>query len=121
MKYLKSVLWIIVSFLIMSLLFSLLYYVNILGDKIYDYTKFITPILSLFLGGLYLGKHSTNKGWLEGLKLGGTIILLLFMISYLGFNISLTFKLFIYYLLFLLVTVFGSMFGIRNVEEKDSR
>lgn len=118
MKYLKSILWIIVPFLVMSLLFSLLYYVNILGDNIYNYIKLFTPIVSLFLGGLYLGKHSTKKGWLEGLKLGGVNIIILFMISYLGFNQGFTFKLFIYYLIFLLVTVFGSMFGIRNVEKE---
>jgi len=117
MKYLKSLLWIIIPFLVMSLLFSLLYYVNILGDKVYDYIKLFTPIVSLFLGGLYLGKHSTNKGWLEGLKLGGVIVILLFMIAYLGFNIGFTLKLVIYYLIFLLVVVFGSMFGIRNVEK----
>lgn len=118
MKYLKSLLWIIVPFFIMSLLFSLLYYVNILGDNIYNYIKLFTPIVSLFLGGLYLGKHSNSKGWLEGLKLGGVTILILFMISYLGFNQGFTFKLFIYYLIFLLVTVFGSMFGIRNIEKE---
>lgn len=118
MKYLKSLLWIIVPFLVISLLFSLLYYVNILGDNIYNYIKLFTPIVSLFLGGLYLGKHSNSKGWFEGLKLGGVTILILFMISYLGFNQGFTFKLFIYYLIFLLVTVFGSMFGIRNVEKE---
>lgn len=118
MKYLKSVLWIIAPLLILSLLFSLLYYVNILSDKVFDYIKLLTPIVSLFLGGFYLGKHSTKKGWLEGLKLGGAIILMLFMISYLGFGYGFSIKIIVYYLILLLTVVFGSMFGIRNVEKE---
>jgi len=118
MKYLKSVLWIIIPLLILSLLFSLLYYVNIFNDRIFEYIKIFTPIISLFLGGMYLGKNSKQNGWLEGLKLGGVIILILFMISYLGLGYGFSLKRILYYLILLLTTVFGSMFGIRNVEKE---
>lgn len=117
MKYLKSLLWVIIPFLISSLIITILYYFNIINDNIYTYTGLFSTLISLFIGGVYLGKHSSRKGWLEGLKLGGTIIIILFMINYLGFGYKLSLKIFIYYLILLLSITLGSMFGIRNIDK----
>lgn len=118
MNYLKSLLFILVPFLVLSILFSLLYYFNILGESVYSIFKMIIPSISLFIGGVYLGKHSKEKGWLEGLKLGGGMVLFLFLISILFLN-SFSFKGIIYYFIILFSTILGSMFGIRNVEKEN--
>lgn len=117
MNYLKSLLFVIVPFLILSALSSLLYYFNILGDSVYSIFKIIVPAISLFIGGVYLGKHSKEKGWLEGLKLGGGTVLFLFLISILFFN-SFSFKGIVYYIIILFSAMLGAMFGIRNVEKE---
>jgi len=117
MNYLKSLLFIVVPFFVLSILFSLLYYFNILGDSVYSIFKIMIPSISLFFGGLYLGKHSKEKGWLEGLKLGGGVVLFLFLVSILFFH-SFSFKGIIYYLIVLFSTIFGAMFGIFNVEKE---
>lgn len=122
MKYLKSLVWTIIPIFILSFLGSLFYYLNWLNPKVYNILKLLIPVLSLFLGGLYLGKHSKENGWLEGLKLGGSWIIFLFILSYLAFDIGFSLKGLIYYLIILITTTFGSMVGIRNVEkEKNTR
>lgn len=118
MKYFKSIILIILSLIALSFLGSLLYYLEWINSSVYSYIELLVPIISLFLGGIYLGKNSTQKGWLEGLKLGSLIILVLFMIAYLGFNYALNFKSIIYYLIILVTHTFGSMMGIRNVENR---
>jgi len=120
MKYLKSLAIILVPILLLSFLTTTLYYFNLLGTGTTKTIKLAIPILSLFLGGLYLGKQTQEKGWLEGLKLGSAIILLMFIVSYLAFDIGFSIKGMIYYFLILLTTTFGSMIGIRNVENEKS-
>lgn len=117
MKYLKSFLWFIIPFIIISLIVTILYYFNLINENIYIYTRFIMSLLSLFIGGLYLGRHSLKKGWLEGLKFGGIIIVFLTIIYYVLFGFCFSMRTFIYYLILLLSSVLGSMFGIRNVEK----
>jgi len=118
MKYLKSLTWILIPIFILSFLVSVLYYLDWINTNIYKILELIVPCLSIFLGGLYLGKHSQEKGWLEGIKLGGITILLLFIISYLAFDIGVSLKGTIYYLIILFTTTFGSMMGIRNVDNQ---
>lgn len=117
MNYLKSLLFVVVPFIVFSIIISLLYYFNILGDTIYSIFKIIVPSVSLFVGGVYLGKHSKENGWLEGLKLGGGFVLLFFLISILFLN-SFSFKGIIYYIIILFSSMLGAMFGIRNVEKE---
>ncbi len=100
---------------------SYLYYINWISPKIYPTLKLLLPLICLFIGGIYLGKHSKQKGWLEGLKLGGGIIIFLWIASFLAFDIGLSLKSMIYYILFLFTTTLGSMIGIRNVEDKNTR
>ena len=116
MNYLKSFVFVIVPFLVFSLLVAVLYHFNILSNSVYNVFKIIVPVLSFLIGGVYLGKHSKEKGWMEGLKLGGFFVILFFMVSFLGFDIGISFKSLIYYIIILFSSMLGAMFGIRNVE-----
>lgn len=70
------------SFLIgLTFIFSSLYYINFIGNGLFKFIKILIPIISIFIGSFIIGKKSNSKGWLEGLKFGSMIILLLFLIS----------------------------------------
>ena len=66
MNYLKnlgiSFLWIICTILVLTFIITFLNYFNIISDKIISIFKILIPIISLFIGGIQIGKRSKNKG-----------------------------------------------------------
>ena len=78
----------------------------------------IIPIVSLLAGGFYIGKHSKENGWLEGLKIGLIFLVILFLLSYLGFQEGMHLKTWIYYLIILISSILGSMIGINKKKTK---
>ena len=84
MNYLKklgiSFLYIISSILVLTFITTLFSYFNVISDKTTSLIKIIIPIVSMLIGGFYVGKNSLKKGFLEGLKLGLRFIFLLFII-----------------------------------------
>ena len=76
-----------------------------------------STMLTLFLGGMYLGKNCEKKGWLEGIKIGLVVIFLFFLISYLGLDQGITLKSFLYYLILMASSMLGSMLGINKRQE----
>lgn len=120
MKYLKklgiSLLFIIASLLILTFLFTTLNYFNIINSKIMNIAKIVIPLFSLALGGFILGKNANKNGWLEGLKIG-LIIITLIAIGNLIFIKNINAKDTIFYLLLLISSIFGSMFGINMKKE----
>lgn len=113
-KYLKSFLAILLPFLILILLTSILYYFNILSTQVINYMKMIIPTLSMLIGGIYIGRHSKENGWLEGLKLGLIFLFTMFIFSFLAFNEGMHFKTLLYYFILLITSILGSMIGINN-------
>lgn len=113
-----SILYIILALLVFTLFITFFSYFNILNDKITSIFKIIIPVLSLFIGGFYLGKKSTKKGWLEGLKLSLIFLILLIIFEYLALDQSFDIKNLLYYLIISISCIFGSMIGIskNNVE-----
>lgn len=118
MKYLKSFLFIIGSIFILNIIISILYYFNIIGSNIINYLKLLIVAISMLIGGMYIGKKAEKKGWLEGIKIGIVSILLLFIISYLGFDKAINIKTVIYYFIILSSSMLGSMIGI-NRKKRD--
>ena len=118
MKYLKnlsfSFLYIIVTILILTFITTLLSYFNILNDKIVSIIKIIIPILSMLIGGFYIGKKSLKKGFLEGLKLGGIFSILLIIFNYLALDNSFKFKYLLFYIILIITSILGSMIGINK-------
>ncbi|MBQ9011272.1 MAG: TIGR04086 family membrane protein [Bacilli bacterium] len=120
MKYLKKLSLILLitfsSILILTFLITLLNYSNILNIKITNVFKIIIPLFSLALGGYLMGKKANKKGYLEGLKLGFVFVFTILIINLIFFGINL--KDIIFYILLIISSVFGSMFGINNKKEK---
>ncbi|NLL44279.1 MAG: TIGR04086 family membrane protein [Mollicutes bacterium] len=119
---LKPLLYIIGSILILTLIVTILNYFNVINYQVVTIIKFIIPIISLFIGGILIGKRSHHKGWLAGLKLAIIFLFILFLFNYLGLNHKIKLTDLIYYLIFIISTMFGSVIGINSKkEEKENR
>lgn len=118
MKYLKnlgmSFLYIIGSILILTFLITILNYFNLMNDKITSIFKIIIPIISLLIGGFYIGKRSIKKGFIEGLKLGLIFSVLLIIFNYLAFDNSFKIKYLLFYSILIISSILGSMIGINR-------
>ena len=55
-------------------------YFNILGNTTINYLKLFSVLISVLIGGIYIGSKASKKGWLEGIKIGLEVIILLFLI-----------------------------------------
>ncbi len=118
MKYLKVLLFILIPLFLFNVILSLLYYFNVIPTGVMNYLKLAIICLSMLVGGIYIGSKATKKGWLEGLKVGLEIIVIFFLLSYLGFDYGLSIKAVIYYLILLASSTLGSMIGISRSSQK---
>ena len=74
----------------------------------------------MFLGGFYLGKAATKKGWLEGIKLGSAMVLLLILFNYLALRHAFKIDYILYIIILVVSSILGSMLGINFKKEKES-
>ena len=118
MKYLKklgiSFLYIIGTILVLTLIITILSYFNLMSDKVVSIFKIIIPIISMLIGGFYIGKRSNKKGFLEGLKLGLIFSFIIVIFNYLAFNYSFKFKYLLFYIILNISSILGSMIGINR-------
>lgn len=111
-KILNSCLYFFIILVTGALIITLLNYFNIMNNKIISIIKFIIPIIAMLISSYKLGKTSDKNGYLEGLKLGGIIILIFIMLVIILDSLNL--KSIFYYLILLLTSVMGSMIGINR-------
>ncbi len=116
-KYGEAFLLVLIFLGFFSMASTLLGYFNITSLKVTEYLILFLTMISLFIGGFFLGKKCEQKGWLEGMKIGSIMIFLFFLIGYLGLDQGLNIRVCIYYLLLLISSVLGSMIGINKKEE----
>ena len=113
-KYLKSLAYVLVSMLLLNLIISILYYFNLINSNIINYLKLLIVALSMLIGGFTIGKESDQKGWLEGIKIATLIIIIFFIISYLGFDQGINIKTIIYYFILICSSTLGGLIGINK-------
>lgn len=122
MSYLKkiivSLLFTFLSIFILTFLFTILNYFDIIGNKVMNISKIIIPLFSLAIGGFIIGKNTLKNGWLEGTKLGLLVIILIIILNII-IKESLNLKDLVFYLLLLISGIFGSMFGI-NIKKEEN-
>ena len=118
MKYLKAFLIVLLTTILVNILFSSLCYFDIIGNTTNSVLKILSILIFSFISGLYIGIKSSNKGYLEGIKVGLITILFMILLSYLGFNDNFNMIKILYYFLILLVTIIGSVIGINKKEKK---
>ena len=114
MKYLKSLGLFIGSFLTSNIIITLLSYFGLLNPTIIKILKIIVLISSCLISGIYLGLKANKKGYLEGLKLGGIIIVILTLLTVVLKPITFNKFTWLYYLIILGLEVGSSMIGINK-------
>lgn len=100
--------------LISSLIINTLYYFDIINNNLIKYLKMFISIIIFFIGGLYIGKKSDNKGYINGLKLSIIIVLVMFLLSIILSNFKIS--RIVYFLITTTCITFGSMIGINKKE-----
>ena len=116
-KFGISLIYIVSILLILALIITIFNYFNIMSDKTIAIFKIIIPIISLFIGGIYLGMNTKLKGFCNGLKLGLIFIGILIILNII-FISDFEFKNILYYLILLITTSLGSMIGI-NIKKSN--
>ena len=101
-----------------TLLITFFNYINLIGSKTLSVLEILTPLIALFIGGFSIGRKSKKKGWLEGLKLSGIILVILILFQYLGLHIHFSVKTILFYILIIVSCIFGSMLGINKKASK---
>lgn len=118
MNYLKNIsialLYIIGIIFGTTMLITVLNYFNIITGTTLTISKILICVISLFVGGIVIGRKSSKKGWLEGLKLSLIFLVLLTIFNYLGLNSPLKLKNLLYYIIIIVSCVFGSIIGINK-------
>ena len=115
-KTFKALIFIFIALLISTIIINILYYFNVINNNVIRYFKLLLSLFSFFIGGIYIGKNSPNKGYLYGLRLSllTIIMLMIFSIIFNNFKIIRI----IYYLIVTFVITFGSMIGINKKNVK---
>ena len=114
MKYLKSLGLFIGSFLTSNIIITTLSYFELLNSNIIRVLKIIVLLSSCLISGIYLGLHSNKKGYLEGLKFGGIIIVILTLITLILKPIEFNKLTWLYYLIIIGLEIGSSMIGINK-------
>ena len=110
MKYLKTIVFEFILLIISTLIITILYYFNIINNNVNNIFKIIIFILTFLFSGIYIGKRSHKKYYLEGLKISMINIILLFVIS-LFFKNRFSFSQLLYYIFIIILCTFGSIIG----------
>ena len=120
MKYLKhlGISFLTSVLLIIGLTFfvTTLNYFDFISLKVLSILKFLIPLFSIFIGGFYMGRKANKKGFLEGIKFSIIFILIFITVSF-ALNEVINVKDIIFYLMILITSVLGSMFGINTKKE----
>lgn len=118
MKYLKNIgltfLIMLGIILISSLILTTLNYFDFFSKGTLSISKIIVIVITYFIGGLLIGKKSSKKGWLEGLKFGLIVSTILIIFNILGLQQKFDLKLVFYYIILITSTILGSMIGINK-------
>lgn len=109
--YFKSILFLLLYLLLGSILSSIFYLYTNMSYNVNCLILFIWSAIGLFVINFLNGKRTNQKGYLEGLKLGGLVILLFFIVSLFTKDFISLSKI-IYYGVLILISIIASSIGI---------
>lgn len=114
-NYLNSILYFLGIVIIGTVIITLFHYFSIFSVGVIKVLKMILAIAGVFISSFILGRKCSKKGYLEGLKFGAVIIVILLIMN-LIFN-SLSYKSIIFFVIILISSMLGSMVGITRHKE----
>lgn len=114
MKYLKKQLFSLLIYILgFILLISITSYFSIISYNISNYLIKILFLIGIFIFNFKIGRKSSKKGLIKGIKHSlGIIIVLLFLNLITGFNFSI--KTLLYYMLIMLTSILASILGVNK-------
>lgn len=110
-KYIKSTSMCLLALVIYLIVLLILSYTGLLKLNTIEKINFVVMAIIALAIGVISGKKTSKKGYLEGLKHGGIIVLIMFLLNlifYRWFNLYI----FLYYLVIVSSSMIGSMIGI---------
>ena len=109
--YFKSIFFLLLYLMLGSILSSIFYLYTNMSYNVNCLILFIWSAIGLFVINFLNGKKTKQKGYLEGLKLGGLVILLFFIISLFTKDFISLSKI-TYYGVLILISIIASSIGI---------
>ena len=111
-NYLKSSICTLCIMIISTIVIAILNYFNIINGTLLNIIHYIIPIISVMIGSFLLGKTSSKKGYIEGLKYAGiwSIFFLIINIIIKELNISSI----IFFAILILLGMLSSILGINR-------
>lgn len=113
-NFLKAVAIIIGLLFFFSIIINILYYLDVINNNTTKYIKLLLSIITFFIGGVFIGKNSPSKGYINGLKLSLIMIVFFIIMGIIFGNLKL-FRI-VYYLIMATCITFGAMIGISKRE-----
>ena len=109
-NYLKNI-----GYVVLSILVSI--FIKILTGNSVKIFELIILFISLFILGLLTGRKANKKGYLEGIKIGSIMVVIILLLNLIVFKNKFTLLNILYYPLLILTSMIGSMVGIskRNI------
>lgn len=118
-KYFKPLIYFYIILFSYLIIITILNYFNLIGYKTLSIISFIVTIALFILLGFMAALKSNKKGYINGLIIGGfNIVLFLFLAFILGAHPKINVG--IYFLILLLSSTIGGMFGI-NYKNKEAK
>lgn len=111
-KILKYLMFFFIILFSTTFILTIFDYFNIIAPNIISIIRFLIPIVSLIIVSFLLGKSSLKKGYIEGLKLGVSVIFIFTILILLLDKFEI--KSLIYFLILLLSSSLSSMIGINK-------
>ena len=98
--------------MVFAFLLGVLQNFNLFYGKVSEIFMFIYMAILFFIIGFLVGKKATHKGYLEGIKIGLSLIFILVVINVLFYQTGFSLERTIYYFILILSSTMGSMIGI---------
>ena len=102
----------IIYILVLGLVLSFLNYFHITYSKGSSIISLIAMVIIFGIIGFKFGLKAIKKGYLEGVKIGSSLIFLFIIINILFFHKFFHFEQLLYYVVLVLASTLGSMIGI---------
>lgn len=118
--YFKSILLLLLYLIIVSTINTIFYLYTNMSYSLNCLILFVFTTLGFFIVNFINGQKATNKGYLEGLKLGSVAIGIFFLISLFSKEF-LSFSKVIYYLVLILTSTISAAIGINFKKNTNSK
>ena len=111
-NYLKNIGYTFLIILITNIVITLLSYFNILNGNILNIINIITIYIAIIITSYLIGRKANKKGYLEGIKFGSIIMIIILLLNVLIFKPNFKIISIFYYISIIFISMIGSMIGI---------